>query len=680
MHTRRMIRKRRTETEEGDDDADAIPVEFCAEDIENMWTTFGEEDLDLDRTADLLDVPMSIDHQVDTGAELDPVQRLMVRLRAEWEKFRFCSQTSLDESILPIVSDLIAMVPSDKKSSEHSYNSFHNFKKATDQHFVNDSKHIIPFQIKDKTHYRKDLEHCLRILLQRFETTQGWVWRHDPGVASKSFTHCVHSERFNDLEKLFKRHDLVGLNVFVDGFEAKKYSRDNRSFTSICISLVNPSLSTQNKIESKVVVAVIPSSEKDIQTCLYECVVKPLLEIREKGGLDVQFGQSCRGVTKRFFPVVFAILGDDPGLREVAKLAGWKAERARARFFADLWKSPGPEVDRSQLPDSGMPKKPLDREVRCLKALRQALDSFSPLQVTVARKQFLERYGSLGLKTSDVQNLEPTTFWKLDEIKEDFYFVFAPDLLHSWSLGIVKWLFRQIGRRYGVKFMNNINTLLSATPATPDHTLERIQVPRELRRNIYSPSNKDCLSMKGSLWNELLKIGGPLINQVISEDRQTRTFTMKNDKWKSPQESDEEKEKWLRIFDKANQIQSILFSSSFDGNLVSDLNERIWEFKCFCIRTMKQNPKRNGTKKKKMIEAEDEDAELDITFEFPNWETRTYDFLRVTDCFFDFNFIFVTFSSFQSSHLAPRKYLPFHIKYHHFISVPFLYLTSFETV
>lgn len=58
--------------------------------------------------------------------------------------------------------------------------------------------------------------------------------------------------------------------------------------------------------------------------------------------------------------------------------------------------------------------------------------------------------------------------------------------------------------------------------------------------------------------------------------------------------------------------------------MVMELNDLIWTFKCLCIRTMKQNPKGKGIKKKKLIEDEDdEEAELDVSFEFPNWETRT---------------------------------------------------------
>lgn len=381
------------------------------------------------------------------------------------------------------------------------------------------------------------------------------------------------------------------------------------------------------------------------------------------------------GKEASFTPFCFAILGDDPGHRQLFHMAGWKTLSARARYFADLpWVPPPADVSRSAMDDSEMPPKASRRTLRQSTDLEIAFamhdtlfpqsTSGLPIPATdpTARRNLLKPiYQKAALKVTDIYNLKPTPLWQLPELRDDFYLCFAPCLLHNWNLGIVKWLFRQVGRRFGTSYMSEMNHFLSVSSSS--EYARPLNIPNSIRRPIYSTKEKDCLAMKGTLWSELLKVGAPVVRAVVSLFRNAGWADKADKDWIGGR-IDTEVEEHCRYLTLAAKIQDLLYSDRFLPGDVKQLEELIFELKCQLIRTLKPVIRDTGQfspKKPKQPkhsedstpssaatssnshnfvpsndDAEDEETvntegeadkeeelELDTNFDFPNWETRT---------------------------------------------------------
>lgn len=113
---------------------------------------------------------------------------------------------------------------------------------------------------------------------------------------------------------------FVALWLFIDEFILTKYSC--RTVTGFSIGLVNPSLETQNKSYSKILLCASPITVP-VNEVLQNVFVNPMQELAEEG-IVVPFREdpTISVVTTTFFPALFAVVGDDPGQRHVSNLGG----------------------------------------------------------------------------------------------------------------------------------------------------------------------------------------------------------------------------------------------------------------------------------------------------------------------------------------------------------------------
>lgn len=198
--------------------------------------------------------------------------------------------------------------------------------------------------------------------------------------------HPVNSERWKQQERQHVRSEIanrfehLGLVVFTDAFKPR-HMHSSDSFTSICIGIVNPSRKSQSAEGAKTALAVIPS-QCCLNTALYNIIVKPLQELRKGGNGGIielsEFAGENGKETKRVRPFLFAICGDDPGLRAVSGVAGHMNKDATARYLKRNPKPINPESiidDGSEIPvwHINLDDPPLDHEIGPPAAKRRAL-------------------------------------------------------------------------------------------------------------------------------------------------------------------------------------------------------------------------------------------------------------------------------------------------------------------
>lgn len=159
------------------------------------------------------------------------------------------------------------------------------------------------------------------------------VWYERSSSADIPIGHPMKASRWKSLEDKFEQKNLLGLYLFIDGFQPLRYSKVT-NYESLSIGLVNTSYEEGSKMISKCCLMVLPKG-CDPHLAISKCFIEPLLAIRSE---DAYFPKLSKNP---LFPVLFSVLGDDVGQRRISGIGGatnpnainrWLAKTERSQF------------------------------------------------------------------------------------------------------------------------------------------------------------------------------------------------------------------------------------------------------------------------------------------------------------------------------------------------------------
>jgi len=207
-------------------------------------------------------------------------------------------------------------------NSEVDASSFYRLRKLCSKenepvfHYYEDKK-------SKKTIKHRDLRDSI---LQISTTLQ--VWYERSSSADIPVGHPMKAARWRSLEEKFGQKNLLGLYLFVDGFQPLRYSKVT-NFESLSIGLVNTSYEEGSKMISKCCLMVLPKG-CDPHLAISKCFIEPILAMRAE---DLHFPKLSKNP---LFPVLFSVLGDDVGQRRISGIGGATNPNAINRWLTKV--------------------------------------------------------------------------------------------------------------------------------------------------------------------------------------------------------------------------------------------------------------------------------------------------------------------------------------------------------